>query len=196
MKNLNTYIITFIFIFICNSISFSQKISSETIKYLVTWDVEEESDKKIICTVTESDSANYRIKKISFYRGSVQDENILAMFNEDDFIVAIFPLKDVSSNLMTIWEGGSAYKIRVYSYFNGKIQKTLEETSRLYPELFFDNRDFGTPSIVITDTQLKKTRSAGKFEQQPTMSVIYKWNGTKFLKSKKVVWEKRFTLGK
>jgi hypothetical protein len=196
MKKIN-FIVTIIYIISAfSSFTYSQIFERANIKYLVTWDADEYLDNPIICTISESDSIGYKIRSIIFYKDSINKTNIISIFNEEGTIIAAFPLKDVSSNLMTIWETGSAYRVVIYTYIQGKIIKSLEEGTQSYPELFYENKNSSMLSIVITDSDWRMNKSSGKSEKVPITAKIYKWFDGKFHKSNNIAWENRFILKK
>ena len=187
-------VIVFLSLGICAAV-YTQNNNNATTRFLATWSVDE-SYHKIICVVTEADSAGYKIRKVIFYQDSVQRVKIIEVYEEISSIIAVFPVRDVSPNLITIWEGGSAYEVIVFSYLKGKIRKTLDVGTRSFPELIYDNKDSEIPSIMITDYDWRKNKKSGEPDLVPVFATIYSWTGSKYSRSPKVAWAKRFSVVK
>jgi hypothetical protein len=57
-------------------------------------------------------------------------------------------------NLVTIWSGGSAYHVHVWTYESGTIREALDVGTRFMPE-FADSRGAGNLDVVITTSSKK-----------------------------------------
>jgi hypothetical protein len=93
-------------------------------------------------------------------------------FDDADSFIAMFPTSDFGGNLATIWEGGSAFHVRVWHYDGTRASLVLEEGSRFLPE-FIDIDGDGTLEIVIT-----KTSTANPNSQKTLRGtrIAYTWN--------------------
>jgi hypothetical protein len=190
MKNFKHLCIFLIFLIGSNQFLLGQQDNSTTIKYLATWIVNDTIESPVVAIVSESDSAGCKIRKIAFYRESVDRQNLITVMNEMGNIVAMFPLKDASQNLMTIWTNGSAYEVVVFSFLDEKIYLTLDVGTRSYPELFYENSQTSELSIAISNCELNDKPDGTAWI--PTTESIYTWSGKRYVKSNEITWDKRF----
>ncbi|MGE5430173.1 MAG: hypothetical protein ACM3QX_03815 [Syntrophomonadaceae bacterium] len=164
-----------------------------SLRFLVPW----VNDKSTIqCVVEEVDSAGYKLNNLALYKDSIKSSYLLLSQRERNYPIAIFPLKDNSGNLMTIWESGVSYRFKVYNFSNDKVESVLEGYSQSYPELFYENKTSENLSILITSVDLVKNRKTKEKELLPVSATLYRWKNDKYMSVPNIPWAKRFSSGK
>ncbi|HEX2869326.1 MAG TPA: hypothetical protein VHO03_19945 [Ignavibacteriales bacterium] len=148
------------------------------------------------CVIEEIDSAGYKLNNIAFYRDSIKSPYMLFSQHTQNYPIAIFPLKDNSGNLMTIWESGVTYNFRVFNFNGDKVQSVLEGYSQTYPELFYENKTSENLSILITNVDLVKNRRTKEKEMMPVSATLYRWKNDKYMRVPNIPWARRFSSGK
>jgi len=131
-------------------------------------------------------------RKLVIYKR--QNSGFLKSFEYDaalDHFVGMFPLGDVSNTLATIWTGGSAYHLRVFSLSTGKISLALESGSHNFPE-FADLDNDGKEEILISEGAFVIDARDGKVLSRPEKTDVYKWDGETYVLTKTVPWKSRF----
>ncbi|MCU7494044.1 MAG: hypothetical protein HF314_07120 [Ignavibacteria bacterium] len=206
MKNLTYVIIYFVFSasLVLNGCSAPLKqaedhsvlkagTTSGKISFLVPW---VNNQTTIQCVVEEVDSAGYKLNNISFYTDSIKNSYLIFSQRGRNFPIAVFPMRDNSGNLMTIWESGVTYNFRVYNFSNGRVSNVLEGYSQSYPELFYENKVSEDLSILITNVDLVKNRKTKEKEILPVSATLYRWKNNKYISVPNIPWNKRFSSGK
>lgn len=167
--------------------------TSGSLKFLAPW----VNDKVTVqCVIEEVDSAGYKMNNLAFYKDSVKSSYLLFSQRDRNYPIAIFPLKDNSGNLMTIWESGVTYRFKVYNFNNDKVESVLEGYSQSYPELFYENKTSENLSILITSVDLVKNRKTKEKELLPVSATLYRWKNDKYTSVPNIPWTKRFSSGK
>lgn len=167
--------------------------ASGSLRFLVPW----VNDKLTVqCVIEEVDSAGYKMNNIAFYKDSVKSSNLLFSQRDRNYPIAIFPLKDNSGNLMTIWESGVTYRFKVFNFNQDKIESVLEGYSQSYPELFYENKTSENLSILITTVDLVKNKKTKEKEMLPVSATLYRWKNEKYMSVPNIPWAKRFSSGK
>ena len=88
-------------------------------------------------------------------------------YNEqiDDSIVTSFNLGDRRPEFVTIWGGGTCYRVRIYRVEENRIVKVMEESTKEYPQFLYDKD--GEKLIVLdnpyNDTKPGMRTVAGQF---------------------------------
>ncbi|MGE5621121.1 MAG: hypothetical protein ACM3U0_00975 [archaeon] len=164
-----------------------------SMRFLVPW-----VNNKITvqCVVEEVDSAGYKLNNLAFYSDSIKSNYLLFSQRDRNYPIALFPLRDNSGNLMTIWESGVTYRFRVFSFRNDKIEIVLEGYSQSYPELFYENKTSEDLSILITNVDLVKNKKSKEREMLPVSATLYRWKDNKYISIPNIPWAKRFSSGK
>lgn len=146
--------------------------------FVVPWDVGR--DNPLICEVREENTGNYEVQVFSIIDNANSHRKIIYKHKTIDQPISIFPTKDVGGVLITIWESGSGYHIKAFSYSDQKIHEVLNSGSKYMPELV--NMENGGIKIIITKTEANK----------PIKAMIYSWAGKKYVLQNTVSWEDRF----
>ncbi len=55
-----------------------------------------------------------------------------------DIVVTSFSLGDHSPEFVTIWAGGTCYRVRIYRVEGNRIVKVMEESTKEYPQFVYD----------------------------------------------------------
>lgn len=164
-----------------------------SLRFLVPW---VNGKVTVQCLVEEIDSAGYKLNNIAFYSDSIKNDHLLFSQHTHNYPIAIFPLKDNSGNLMSIWESGVTYSFRVFNFNGDKVVSVLEGSSGSYPELFYENKTSENLSILITNVDLVKNRKTKEREMMPVSATLYRWKNDNYMSVPNIPWAKRFSSGK
>ena len=161
-------------------------INKESVLTIHQWDVD---DRKILCIVTSHskkiDNEAIPFERLSFYEKTTDSLTKIDSVDEMGFS-GIYPLYD--GNLMSIWAGGSAYHVKVFSAVDkGKIKVVLEEGVKSMPEVADRDND-GIPEILFSSgsTFSKNSRTI-----EPESTKIYRWENNAYKLIKTVPWKSR-----
>lgn len=91
----------------------------------------------------------------------------------DDSPIAAFRLWDGSPDLITIWSGGSAYRVRIYHVGEHGIEKVLEKGTKSAPQ--FGVAADGSTVVVLDDPYSPAPR--GSFHAN---GIIWTWDGQRY----------------
>lgn len=155
--------------------SIIQKLISEgrTIKGMLEWDVAFRNP--LLCIYSsDSNDSTWESSELSIYRKD--SSGYTEIFNKKDLgsLVGIFQDCEYKGNLIVLSVTNS-YGITVFSYFDGKVQLSLNDGDRIMPEFVFSN--FNTEyNIVLTYKDWVMNKQKGESELIPVNSTIYKWN--------------------
>ncbi|MEI7812505.1 MAG: hypothetical protein WCJ01_08775 [Ignavibacteria bacterium] len=161
----------------------------ENVKFLTQWG---NGSSVIQCVIEETDSSGYKKQNIAFYRDIISKENLLFSQREMNYPRAVMPLKDNAGNLLTIWESGNAYRVKVYCFINDKVTLALDESTAFYPELFYEKKDSEDLSLLITTVDLVKNKKTRTRDVQPVSATLYRWKDNKYQIISDIPWIKRF----
>jgi hypothetical protein len=143
----------------------------------------------ISCIVNEREKDGYILRTLNFYLDKIETQNVISTYETIDYPIALIPLSDESNVLLAIYQSGSAYHIYAFSYIGNKIEQVLETGSRCFPELVYNSK--GCYNIIVTDHEWGINKETKGKDLLPKYATIYKWNGTRYLISKKVNWSQR-----
>jgi hypothetical protein len=161
-------------------------LEKETILTMLQWD---SFDAKILCIVTKHtkkiDNAIIKFERVNFYKKTKNKLYKIHEFEEMGFF-GIYPLYD--GNLMTIWVGGSAFHINVFTITNkGKITIALKEGTKTMPEIVDIDED-GIFEILLSSGSVFLKDSNKVY---PETTRIYKWDGKAYKLMKTITWKSR-----
>jgi hypothetical protein len=137
---------------------------------VVPWDV----GKVLNCTVTETNRERTLVIR--------DHDNVLWTVSDFSRVVALFPTRDLNGFLVTVWQGGSAYRVRVFVFGDSKVRMVLDEGTYYFPELFDVDGD-GTVEFLLRGRSDANTRDERLIGSQLT---AYKWDGKTF----SLLWSK------
>jgi hypothetical protein len=90
-----------------------------------------------------------------------------------DFPIAAFRLSDDPKHMITLWQSGSAYHVRIYSFNRGKISKTFDQGTKTPPQFGYGSAG---QLIVLLDNPIRECDGRAK-----KVSSIWLWTGDRFI---------------
>src|SRR6266496_5444373 len=118
--------------------------SGSTVVSATHWRMPNET---LTCLVREPE------RELTVHRQTERRISEIFRFKSDVRLISMYPLWDSSGDLMTVWQGGSAYHFNVFCYSGSKVRLVLEAGSKSPPEIItaINSRD-QKPYILATDT--------------------------------------------
>ncbi|KDA52838.1 hypothetical protein EG19_10175 [Thermoanaerobaculum aquaticum] len=149
------------------------------IAVLTRWDVGKE---RVFCVVLDNERRNpaeppERVLIIYVERHGGREE--LFRYATMDVPLAAFPTAESNGNLVTVWVGGSALRVVVFHYANGKVQQVLEAGSRSFPELVLP-AEGGEPAIITSDGSYRFDPLTRTTRWEWTRSIVFRWDGARY----------------
>jgi hypothetical protein len=112
------------------------------LEFVVQWDVG--ANGLLTCTLIRTPSDGGRL--LTFKQGV----RTIYEYRASDRLIAMWPLKDVAGSFLTVWQGGSAYHVRVFRYREGRVTLALDTGSAFFPSLLDVDGD-GSDEIIVGD---------------------------------------------
>jgi len=146
------------------------------------WDVNEGT---FLCIVKAYQEGEFPVRQLVIFK------------NSNSYFVKVFQYETIdnfldfcliNNHLMVTWQGGSAFHFKIYAVKEDKIDLVLDAGSHSSPEIADINND-GLREILISEGAFLKT---DEIIHYPKESLIYKWDGIRYVLFKKVEWENRF----
>jgi hypothetical protein len=159
--------------------SLSSVLNGRKLLSLTHWNVK---GAHLLCIVSTSEPEGEQMFDV--YREE-KDQLVSVFSKTGDLIVSMAPLSSYNGRLLVTWSGGSAYYFRVFTYADGRVKQVLDESSKLSPEVLFD--DQGRESILITEPRIDH----GKWTSVHGSTTVFRWNGESYGKIGTIPWEKR-----
>jgi hypothetical protein len=144
------------------------------------------------CVVFQSPSGTnpLPVRTLSIYGpNSVTFEHAVFKVDLDDGFIGMWPTKDENGDLVTLWEGPTAYHLEIIGFLNGKLEKLLSVGASIPPEIVYLSETNEKPCILITDT-------LGRGEPDKWRTSIYRWNGKTYKLTRSVAYRSRFSMPK
>lgn len=160
-------------------ISPSSVLNGRNVLSLTHWSVK---GARLLCVVSTNEPKGEQVFDV--FR-EVQDRLVPVFSQKGDLIVSMTPLSSYNGRLLVTWSGGSAYYFRVFAYVNGQVKQVLDESSKLSPEVLYD--DQGRESILITEPRMEH----GKWTSVHGTTTVFKWKEYSFRKIGTIPWKKR-----
>jgi hypothetical protein len=142
----------------------------------------------IVCEVRErraSSSDKLPTRELSFIDSHEKQTMVL---QTPDRFLAMYPLSDIDSLFVTVWVGGSAYHVNVFTWKDNKPECVLENGSKTFPETVFDITKTGDSFFLLSDCP------GGPDDPANWITKCYRWNGSKMTLVKEVPATARFKL--
>lgn len=112
----------------------------------------------------------------------------LAEIVRGDRFLGMIPTRDAGGNLITLWVGGSAYKVLVVRYADGQIKQVLDVGTRSVPELVWCAGSEPAMLVARWDVPVDSPDHTAR----PLGVAIYCWKGDTYVKATTVPWKDRF----
>ena len=136
----------------------------------------------LVCKVSQKETSS-SIRELTIYGA---DGAKLLTFETPDSLASMYQIGDYNGRFVTLWMGGSAYHLRLWSFVDGRVKSVLDQGAKLPPELVYD--DQGKESVLITDPVIEN----GKWTAAKGTTTVFKWNGESYGKVGTVPWARRF----
>lgn len=153
-------------------------LQQQNILFFCPWDVDNEALFSIVLKAPPASSENLPTRTLVVYKGIDSSFEELINIETPDSPTAIFQ-SGSSGNLITLWEGGSAYHIRVLAFAELRVKEVLYSGAEWMPEIV--QRKDGSEAILLR-----------KRMQGVPMAEVYVWHGTKYKYHGALPWDKRF----
>jgi hypothetical protein len=139
----------------------------------------------VICEVHEqrSSSDELPIRELSFIDS--HGRHITAIQTADRFL-SMYPIGDKNALFVTVWVGGSAYHVRVFTWKDNKPYCILDDGSKTFPEIIFDVTQSGDTFFFLNDAP------SGTDNLTNWITRCYRWDDNKMILVKKVPANVRF----
>ena len=149
-------------------------------------------DGELLCVVTEKIGKRGENKAVihvlTIYRQ--QGSKLIKIFDTEKIegIVNVSPLAQYDGDLLVGWVHDGAYRLEVYVYSDGTVQRTLDTSSGGMPEILYAGD--GRPIILITNEVLVEGR--GWIRGDNSTADVYRRNGKTYEKIAQIPWPRRF----
>jgi hypothetical protein len=160
--------------------SLSAVLNGRELLSLTQWSVK---GARLFCVVSRSKPKGEQVFDV--YRED-KDRLVSVFSKEGDLIVSMSPLSSYNGRFLVTWSGGSAYYFQVFAYADGRVRQVLDESSKLSPEILYD--DQGRESILITEPR----NEHGKWTSVHGTTRVFKWQEDRYRKVGTIPWEERF----
>ncbi len=121
----------------------------------------------VVCEVHEQSSAPDDLQTRELLFTDSYGNHITAIRTPDSFL-SMYPISDESDLFVTVWVGGSAYHIRVFTWKDNKPYCVLDDGSKNFPEIVFDA---GNTFFFLSDAP------GGPDNPTNWKTKCYQWNG-------------------
>ena len=105
-----------------------------------------------------------------------------------DSFLSMYPLGEGGALLVTVWSGGSAYHVRVFTWENGKLYCVLDDGSKTFPEIVFDVTKSYDTFFFLNDCP------GGPDDPANWITRCYRWHNKKMIPLKTVPAKTRFQI--
>jgi hypothetical protein len=146
------------------------------------------SDTAVICEVHElfpTNSNDLPTRELSFIDS--HGKRTIAIKTPDSFL-SMYPIGDEDALFMTVWVGGSAYHISVFTWKDNQPNCVLESGSKTFPEIVFDVTKSSNTFFFLNDCP------GGPNNPANWITICYRWDGKKMILLKKVPAKIRFKI--
>ncbi len=140
----------------------------------------------VVCEVREQrpiSSGELPTRELSFVDS--RGKRLTAIQTADRFL-AMYPINDENGLFVTVWVGGSAYHISVFTWKDNKPKCVLESGSKAFPEIIFDVTKSGDTFFLLNDAP------GGMDDSANWITRCYRWDGKKMILVKKIPASTRF----
>ncbi len=139
----------------------------------------------VICEVHEQRSGTDALptRELSFIDS--HGRHVTATQTPDHFL-SMFPIGDKNALLVTVWVGGSAYHVRVFTWKDNKPNCVLDDGSKTFPEFAFDVTGSKNIFFFLSDAP------GGPDDPANWTTKCYRWDDSKMVFVKKVPASTRF----
>ncbi len=155
---------------------------------MTDWKVDQDD---LICVLRESldlQSPGEKDRELIVFRKTGDTLAEVFRFKSELMLISMYPHWDRGGDLITVWQGGSAYHFYVFNYSNRKVRVVLESGSKSPPEIFGSIRSpLSKPYILATDTM------GYPADSKKWKTKVYKWNGHEYSLSETVQYARRLT---
>ncbi len=106
---------------------------------------------------------------------------------EGDRFLGMYPTRDVGGHLVTVWIGGSAYKLAVLREKDGHVTQVLATGSESMPEVVY----CASGEAMFLITHWTWTGSGDGRQKTPSETAILKWHGDAYAQVETSAWPER-----
>jgi len=162
---------------ITNSTTLPQVTSHSRLVATNDWSL---NDRTYLCVVTQllEQTNSLGNRRLEFYERAKDKLQLKYSFETGDWFLSVYPLKDVDGNLMTIWGGGSAYHIVIFSEIGEDVKIVLRTGSYFMPEIADVDND-GEYELIVSEG--KNIISVDhKQIVLPESATVLKWVGKRY----------------
>jgi hypothetical protein len=144
------------------------------------------SNMAVICEVHEqrTNLDELPTRELSFIDS--HGKHITAVQTPDSFI-GMYPIGDENALFVTVWSGGSAYHVLVFTWKDDKPYCVLESGSKAFPEILFDTQ-LGDTFFFLNDCP------GGPDDPANWITRRYRWHNKKMIPLKTVPAKTRFQI--
>jgi hypothetical protein len=143
-------------------------------QFVTSWDV----GRILTCTVNDVTVNGYRVRMLTI----ADDRNVLLEVKDPARVVALFPTRDLNGLLVSVWQTGSAYRVKAFAHNDSKVECVLDQGTYYFPELFDVDGD-GSAEILIRERSDSNALNEKRIGSKVT---ALKWDG----KALKTLWTK------
>ncbi len=146
------------------------------------------TDQDLVCRITQGERPvdGLSTKTLLVSRSDAKSAESVFQFETPDSPLALVPLGDTNSRLLTVWMGATGYHIRVLAYLHRTVRIVLDTASRAFPEFRLD--ESARESILVTELKFE----GGEWTPAHGTTQVFSWTGSSYERIGRVPWKVRF----